>query len=438
MRFLIIFLLGLQIFFAQSNIQGTFTDQNNLEWAMLYKLQLGKQEYISNAEIRNGHFVLKLPKNAPSGMYRVIYQIKPQKYINVFFEGNSFAFDFNANNPLSATFKNSKSNGYYFDYLKKMSDLQTYLSNIQNNYFNANDLSLEILYNQNLEKKNRLEKEFLQKTKGLLAQDFIKATNPYNPQKICKNQLEYLKLIQENYFQNIHFNNKNLQHSSFLEDRIFEYIFQLNTTENKQQQELLYQKALKNVFKNPMSFAVKKTLLNILTEVFSQLKMGNLVDFLFENYYDKLPKKYQNTVYKNNLQKRNLIRKGVKVPDFHWKDTAGKKQHLYGLKNAEKYLIIFWSSECSHCKKQIPAVYEYMKKFPQVKVIAIGLEKKAKKWQKMIRKMKGWYHIYGAGKWQYPLAKIYNIHGTPKYLLLDKDKKLFILPQSFKKIRKFL
>ena len=63
--------------------------------------------------------------------------------------------------------------------------------------------------------------------------------------------------------------------------------------------------------------------------------------------------------------------------------------------DATNYLLIFWSSDCGHCLKELPEVYSYLASRPEkdFKVVAIGLETTPEKWNKTIKFWPQFTHV---------------------------------------------
>jgi len=80
---------------------------------------------------------------------------------------------------------------------------------------------------------------------------------------------------------------------------------------------------------------------------------------------------------------------GNVAPDFSWEaETDGtiKTYKLSELALAENYILVFWSSSCSHCLEEIPKLKLYSQSLEKTKykVIAVGLEENRIKWEKEI------------------------------------------------------
>jgi len=74
----------------------------------------------------------------------------------------------------------------------------------------------------------------------------------------------------------------------------------------------------------------------------------------------------------------------------------------------------------------------------EYKVIAIGLEDNAAKWEKEILKYPEFTHILKLEKWENEIVKTYSLTSTPTYFVLDKDKRFIEKPESIEDLEAFL
>ncbi len=95
--------------------------------------------------------------------------------------------------------------------------------------------------------------------------------------------------------------------------------------------------------------------------------------------------------------------------------------------SARYTIIAFWESDCSHCKKSIPELYEvYQRLKPKgVEVLSIhmlgGVEGK-KKWISFVNEHEMYDWINAWNPYDYTYKKIYDIRSTPVFFILNKEK----------------
>ena len=161
----------------------------------------------------------------------------------------------------------------------------------------------------------------------------------------------------------------------------------------------------------------------------SEIKNATLVDHLFANYFNKLPKENQNIRFKNKILRQLRIAIGRVAPEIIWYEND-KELRLSSLKDGLNYVLIFYSTGCSHCLREVPEIYEYMKGKTNTKVIAFAMETSDDVWSNYRLKMPGWHHVLGLGKWENPTAKTYQINSTPSYFVLGMDKQIIAIPRT--------
>ena len=107
---------------------------------------------------------------------------------------------------------------------------------------------------------------------------------------------------------------------------------------------------------------------------------------------------------------------------------------------AENYILVFWSSGCSHCLKEIPQLYQLSQELnsTKYKIIAVGLEEDDFKWKKEILKYPNFINVIKLKKWSNTIVNDYGLTSTPTYFVLDKDKKFIEKPENFDALKAYL
>lgn len=143
----------------------------------------------------------------------------------------------------------------------------------------------------------------------------------------------------------------------------------------------------------------------------------------------------------------------VWIPTEHFieskSDTSAQKNPYVGsfvdLYNLQaKYTILaFWESDCGHCKKTIPELYEiYQRLKPKgVQVFSVhmlGGGEGKKKWVDFVNEHElfEWMNVWNPYDFSY--KKRYDIISTPVIFILDKDKKIIGKKLDPKQIEEYL
>jgi thiol-disulfide isomerase/thioredoxin len=123
---------------------------------------------------------------------------------------------------------------------------------------------------------------------------------------------------------------------------------------------------------------------------------------------------------------------GAKAPNFFWTDEADQSRSLYDLKTAEHYILVFWSSTCPHCLKELPELQKAIEILPKGKyqVIAFGLEDDIYGWKNETYRLPEFLHVPGLGKWENETGNAYNVSQTPTYYVLDSEKVIMAKPEE--------
>lgn len=148
---------------------------------------------------------------------------------------------------------------------------------------------------------------------------------------------------------------------------------------------------------------------------------------LVEKYYMTGKAHWVNDKVLENLTKRAMTLKrlliGVKATDLLMTDSLGRFMPLHQVK-AKYTILYFWDTDCGHCQKETPKLYElYIKlKSENVKVYSVATDNDFSRWTNYVRE-KGldWINVYDSKHWT-NYKDIYDIISTPILYLLDENK----------------
>ena len=433
-KIIVFFLLISSLSYSQFNIRGTMSPTENSSWVLLYKIEGTKQIFVKNTQVKKeaekGFFEFSLPNEAKPGTYRIKYSMKRNGFIDFFFNKEDVIFVFNPKDSNNTViFKESIENQLYSSFTKKIYKAQFTLDSLQSEYFRNPSALIKEAYKKSLAKVKKVEKDYILNSKGKLVNHFIKASLRYNSPEIFERPLNYINSSIAHFFDDVDFSNKTLNNSTFLFDKISEYVLALNFAVDPVQKEETYKKSCNVAITKAKTTSFKADIINYLISQFSEIKNATLVDHLFANYFNKLPKENQNIRFKNKILTQLRIAIGRVAPEIIWYEND-KELRLSSLKDGLNYVLIFYSTGCSHCLREVPEIYEYMKGKTNTKVIAFAMETSDDVWSNYRLKMPGWHHVLGLGKWENPTAKTYQINSTPSYFVLGMDKQIIAIPRS--------
>jgi thiol-disulfide isomerase/thioredoxin len=432
---------------AQFSINGTLTHSLETDWVILYRIEGSKQQFVQNTTIKKdtlfiegkkqtiGTFKFKLPATAKASSYRINYRTKGTSFVDFIFNKENVSFTFHPDYPeQTILFSESKENITYRSYLNDIFKQQQKLDSLQVVAIRNPELDLKKNYKTALIKVNNIQKKYLETTQKMYVYPFIKASFREGSPEIKTNVKEYMSAIKATFFDPIDFSNDTLVNSSFLLDRVTDYVFYLNYSDDIKTQQTLYKIAVERVFTKIKDAGFRKNVIEFLIEKFEEINNFKMIDFLFKNYYDALPKSLQNVTFKTEKVKLLATAIGSIAPNFSWKEH-GKDYQLSTLNEAKNYLLVFWSTGCSHCLKEIPELHAFLQDKKNLKVIAFAMENNEVRWKSLKATLPNWHHVLGLNKWKNKTAKTYNINATPNYFILDANKKIIAKPIPLEELK---
>lgn len=435
---------------AQYTVKATIHPPKKYEWALLYKIEGARQKFIKNAEIVKslqtengktktvGTFEFELPANAEPGSYRITYDLQQNKYVDILFNKEDIELNFNPGDVENTTYyTKSKENKLYAKFLYDISMAQYKVDSLQVAYLKNPKGETELAYKKAVQTIEKVQKKYNESSAGTLAYYFIKATDRYNAPIPAKNSQEYLEGVINHFYDKIDFEDSHLFNSSFLVDRIADYVFYMNYSPNVELQEKLHKKAVDVSIAQVKDVDFKADVIEFLISQFVAMKNAPLVDYLFENHFSALPKEKQNAEFKKEVEQSMSIAIGKVAPDFSWTED-GKEMSLSKLQGGMSYLLIFYSTTCSHCEREVPKVYEFLKGKTNTKVVAFAMETEETGWQNFKKQFPGWHHVLGLNKWENKTARKYQITSTPTYFVLGMDKKIIANPEKIEDLKMIL
>ncbi|MDH5414518.1 MAG: hypothetical protein OEW87_10300, partial [Flavobacteriaceae bacterium] len=347
-------------------------------WVALYQLQGAKQNYKANSGVNKGEFTITMPARSERGIYRLLYDLENRLFVDIIYNEENINFTFNPRFPnKKIKFNESEENILFQDYLDAITAPQHQLDSLQVAYFNSVDSEerdhISELYDHNHTQLLKTQEHFERISAGKLAQHFLKASARYNSAKPISEPTVYLEEMKVHFFDFLDLNNPVLLNSTFINDKINDYIFYLNTSEDNVTLNKLQKEAITTVLNKIRSNdSLSKDIEEGLLYTFAQQENIEMVNFLI-NHYLLLPKDFQDVPFINEIKFQLKTAVGMLVPNISWTQN-NTTADLYGLDNANFYIVVFWSSTCAHCLKEMPVLYDYLKNNQHMQVIAVGLE----------------------------------------------------------------
>ncbi len=439
-KFFILFIFFSTIVSAQYSINGTIAPKENFKWILLYKLENGKQTFVDNVTVENGNFIFRLSEDQPIGIYRAYYQIENGLYVEFLYNKEEVNFTFNANNPTdSIRFLSSDENKIYQKYYQEISKKQNKLDSLQVAFFKLEELKSDKQitkeYKKALYDLQTTQNNFEKKSQAKLANHFITASAQYNAELPFNNPQEYLTNVKSHFFDNVDFSDVALKNSTFINDKLTDYVFYLNQSEDLETRNILHKKAIENAEqKIARDFDLRKSFEESLLQSYTSEENAEMVDFVMREYYNNLPSGLRDTALIFKIESAMKTAVGNKAPDFNWEENDISRS-LYGTLGHDYYIVVFFGSDCSHCQIEMPEFYNFIKEINNVKVITIGLEEEKEGWEKMISNFKGFTNILVLDKWNDKKVRDYGVNSIPSFFILDSDKIILAKPYGVKELK---
>jgi hypothetical protein len=292
---------------AQYSIKGTMTPPEKSDWVMLHRLQGIKPKFISHTTIKFdtikvgadkqiiGRFSFELPETAQTGVYRATYRNSGSGFVDFLFNKENIEFYFNPKYPeQTIAFTSSRENKVFSKYLEQSANAQKKINSYQVNYIQNPVRDVKKAYKKAVEELEDLQEANENKSEGMLSYHFIKASAQYNSSSPIDNMQKYVASKVDNFFEYVDFESMPLYQSSFLIDRINDFVFYLNYSEDQVTQQSLYKESITKVLDDVLSNkSFKKEAIEFLITSFTDKRNSEIVDWLFTEFYDKLDNRDQ-------------------------------------------------------------------------------------------------------------------------------------------------
>ncbi len=432
---ILILLVSAPLVNAQHTISGNFTPAKDYKWLIAYHLDGGTQAYTADTAIKNGAFTFNFPSETEPGMYRLVYAVPQEEfYFDVLYNGKEDV-QLNFDPEKGVSFTSSKENRIFDAYFREINAAkQAFINFYQSG--KADTVAFEKLTDRIRTAQNGYEDE----SEGLLAHHFIEANRPYIPSGY-ENSESYWQHKKDRYFEHLDLKDSVLQGSAFLTEKLTNYVFTAVLTEQKTKGET--QKVLlENIDKVASELkgtdaALRFHLYHAFYAKATVNKFYATADHILDSFLRPMAQETGNQKTVDEIEVQIRLQKGVIPPEIIWEDGNTTKR-LSEMEGADFYIVIFWSSTCSHCLNELPPLHEKLKQYADAKVVAVGLEDGQQPWEKESAKLPDFEHVLALDHWDSKYAKLYDIHKTPTFFILDADKRIVAKPESDKEVVAFL
>jgi len=170
-----------------------------------------------------------------------------------------------------------------------------------------------------------------------------------------------------------------------------------------------------------------QTVLSELIDIFDAYDMDE-----FKTKYLNLARNLKCTItdrLATTLKSNANVEMGASFPNVKFQSPANTSaKSLYDVK-ADKKIIIFWSSTCSHCESELPqllAKYNDLKS-KNIQIVGLSLDTDKNSYTQKIAAFP-WINDSELRGWNSSYVDTYNVHATPTYFILDANNKIINKP----------
>jgi len=412
--------------------------------AALASLSGEKISFIDSISVNNkSEFEFKLEKHY-AGIYRLTFNNKT--WLDFIYENEDVEIETAANNILdSLKVIQSESNKIYYEFINLNKEFKTkseLLQLILARYPKEDDY-----YQTTQEKLSQIQAEYLYfinvtaqaNSNSFIARYVRTAQLPVVESNIpFEEQLTYRKTYA---LDNVNFNDDGLIYSDAFTNKTIEYLtYYRNPQLPLELLEKEFMSAIDTILgEAKVNDVVYTHIVEYLLDGFKKFGFDNVINYIVENYVIKddlcLDQKLSNTLDRRIQQARNF-KIGSLVPNIILPDSSGLLVKLNKI-DAEKTLIIFYASWCPHCQKLLPQIYDFYKNQSEKKfeAMAVSIDTTRADWLNFVKTNDlNWLNVSDLEGWDGQAVLDYYIYATPTMFLVDKDRKVIVMPKNFEEI----
>lgn len=195
-------------------------------------------------------------------------------------------------------------------------------------------------------------------------------------------------------------------------------LLQQKATQIDSLQEVLHLAQLKAMKTLPMSDVWMQTL-TIMTDNFTPQKVKEKNRELYNLRMNEINRKPDGKRITAMLYPYPAAELGKPLVDGEMMDLKGNIHRLSDFKG--KYVLIdFWSTNCGPCIAALPEIEKFVKRNPHVEVISLCLSQYNSWRTHPSYQNLPWHNMNDGGGWM-GLAKSYNVHAVPTYVLISPE-----------------
>ena len=396
-----------------------------------------------------GAFVFTHIEKYPAGMYRVYFN--DSLYTEVIINGEDIVIESSASNiVMKMNIKKSIENSILFDYWKFALSIRDSITRLAWERDQIEQATYDSYHPDIIKINNRIEYfnnelyYYVQHTNTdypvqfapkLLKSYMVPSMEKFNQANLAHAYTSEKEFYYDHFFDNIDFSDARFVHTKVLFVSISDYMESFGkpaSTEN-------YNGIIKQVMtKASANQEVYRYCIDLFMRTFENSIWEDVMVNLIDNYYLK---NYVNSpqlgIYYAGLSARiKSLKPGKLAPNIVLPDTSGNIQDLHKTK-AKAKMIVFYSSDCSHCAEALPGLIEIYNMYKEqgLEAFGIAIDEDKKLWKNEINKLHlNWINLSDLKSMSSPLINTYNISNTPTIIILNKDNIIMSKPKNLNDI----
>lgn len=402
-----------------------------------------KQFVVDTAFInkKNG-YLFSGKEKLPEGMYIIAGSNKNRLFDFIVAGNQEFSITGNKQSlPNSLNAKNSKDNQLLFEYIRFLSDKQKQqaaLRDLQRKFAPDSD-SAEVAGNQldllNHEVKRYIE-GIINSHPGTFISIFLKAMQePEVPPALLlpngrpDSTFPY-RYYKSHFWDNIDLSDARIIRTPFIHSKVEQFLSKM-TVPAPDSLIVSIDELFRRIKTSEEAFKYLVWYLTVKYESSEIMGYDAVFVHLVDAYYQDQRMGWMNPTVKENLIKRATALKPVLIgktaPEMILLDTLQNPVSLHHI-SADYTIIYFWDPDCSHCKKESPLMRDFYlknRKTLNLEVYAVCMDTSWTDMKQYIRKNQlPWINVNGFYSVTPDFRDRYDVHSSPVFFVLDREKKI--------------
>ena len=123
--------------------------------------------------------------------------------------------------------------------------------------------------------------------------------------------------------------------------------------------------------------------------------------------------------------------KDIPAPDFRLPDLSGTTVELNSYRNNQAVLLLFWTTSCPYCLKEITVINDKKKNLQEkgIEVLAINAGESKARVERMVRNYR--LDLEVLLDENVAVADAYGVLGVPTFVLIDKNGDIIFIGNSY-------